>query len=108
VPNTVEIGPHGGGHFTINGDPGGDFFTSPGDPAFYLHHGQVDRMWAYWQALDPKKRQNALTGTRTFFNNPPSPNTTLDEMMEYGDAGPSIRLGDVMSTTSGPLCYIYI
>lgn len=23
-----EIGPHGGGHFTINGDPGGDLFVS--------------------------------------------------------------------------------
>ena len=30
------------------GDPGGDLFTSPGDPAFFLHHGQVDRLWTLW------------------------------------------------------------
>jgi tyrosinase len=62
---TGDLGPHGGGHFTIGyvafskglpnsmlthhrGDPGGDLFTSPGDPAFYLHHAQVDRLWTAW------------------------------------------------------------
>lgn len=45
---TGDLGPHGGGHFAIAGDPGGDLFTSPGDPAFYLHHGQVDRLWTLW------------------------------------------------------------
>lgn len=45
---TGDLGPHGGGHFTIGGDPGGDLFTSPGDPAFFLHHAQVDRLWTLW------------------------------------------------------------
>ena len=47
-PGTGTIGLHGGGHFTIGGDPGGDVFISPSDPAFYLHHGQIDRVWAIW------------------------------------------------------------
>jgi tyrosinase len=57
------MGIHGGGHYTISfdpvpiaekiltsysGDPGGDFYVSPGDPAFYLHHGQVDRLWTIY------------------------------------------------------------
>lgn len=47
-PGSASIGPHGGGHYTVGGDPGGDFFVSPSEPAFYLHHGQVDRLWTYW------------------------------------------------------------
>jgi tyrosinase len=54
---TGELGVHGGGHFTIGGDPGSDPFISPGDPAFWLHHGQVDRLYWIWQNLDWADRQ---------------------------------------------------
>jgi tyrosinase len=39
---------HGRGHIYV----GGDMFTTstnPNDPVFFLHHAQVDRMWAAWQ-----------------------------------------------------------
>lgn len=52
-----SLGVHGGGHFTIAGDPGADSFISPGDPAFYLHHSQVDRVYWIWQMLDFANRQ---------------------------------------------------
>lgn len=65
-------------------------------------------MWTYWQAQDPKKRQNALVGTNTWMNNPPSAITTLDDLVDIGYAGESIRLGDTMSATSGPFCYVYL
>lgn len=55
VPNSLGV--HGGGHFMISGDPGSDAFISPGDPAFYLHHGQVDRVYWIWQMLDFENRQ---------------------------------------------------
>lgn len=42
-------GVHSAAHFTIGSDPGGDFYTSPGDPAFFLLHGQIDRVWTIWQ-----------------------------------------------------------
>ncbi|KAI4180752.1 MAG: hypothetical protein LQ348_005157 [Seirophora lacunosa] len=42
-------GLHASGHFVIGGDPGNDGFASAGDPIFYLHHGQVDRLWTIWQ-----------------------------------------------------------
>lgn len=48
---------HGGGHFIIGGDPGGDFYFSPLEPGFYLHHGQIDRLYFVWQNLDWEKRQ---------------------------------------------------
>ena len=91
------------------GDPGGDVFVSPGDPAFYLHHGQVDRLWTLWQALDPGTRQYALYGTNTLLNQPPSANTTLDDTINLGYAGgTTVKFRDVMSTVKGPFCYIYV
>ena len=42
---------HGQGHLYISGDmaAGG---TAPNDPMFFLHHANVDRMWAEWQAFN--------------------------------------------------------
>lgn len=58
---------HAAGHFTIGG-LANDPFASPGDPAFYLHHGQFDRVWAIWQAQDPARRLYSVAGTSTPFN----------------------------------------
>ncbi|CAI6335949.1 unnamed protein product [Periconia digitata] len=110
-PGTNDIGIHGGGHFTIGGDPGRDLFTSPGDPIFYLHHSMIDRVWWMWQSLDVKKRTSAegIAGTGTFMNQPPSPDTTLDTEINLGFAAGSPKtMRDLMSTTAGPFCYIYI
>lgn len=32
VPGSGSIGVHGGGHYTVGGDPSGDVFVSPGEP----------------------------------------------------------------------------
>jgi tyrosinase len=111
VPGTDSIGVHGGGHYSMGGDPGRDLFTSPGDPLFYLHHGMIDRTWWIWQQLDRKTRQGAagISGTGTFLNNPPSANTTLETPIDIGyAAGPPVKMADLMSTTAGPMCYIYL
>lgn len=120
VPYTIEIGPHGGIHYTIGGDPGGDLFTSPGDPAFWVHHAQMDRVWAVWQALglvfpdvdDPARRYTDLGkgeyAHRTWQNNPPSPFAELSDVIDMGYAAPSTAIGEVMSTTQGELCYFYL
>ncbi|EKD21813.1 putative tyrosinase central domain protein [Drepanopeziza brunnea f. sp. 'multigermtubi' MB_m1] len=111
VPGSGSLGVHGGGHFTIAGDPAADGFASPGDPAFYLHHSMVDRVWWMWQMQDPKKRLKAISGTGTFLNIPPSPNTTLETPVDMGYAatpgyGP-VAMKDLMSITAGPFCYTY-
>ncbi|GIJ92616.1 hypothetical protein Asppvi_001894 [Aspergillus pseudoviridinutans] len=109
VPGSGSIGVHGGGHYSMGGDPGRDVFTSPGDPAFWLHHGQIDRVWWIWQALDLKNRQYAISGTGTFMNQPASPNTTLSTVIDLGYAyGGSIAMQDLMSTVDGPFCYVYL
>ncbi|GAB7359888.1 hypothetical protein MBLNU230_g7416t1 [Neophaeotheca triangularis] len=102
------VGVHTAGHMWIAGDPGGDLFGSPGDPYFFLHHSQIDRVWWIWQNLDLEKRQNALAGTLTLFNQPPSRNTSLDDVLELGvNDGEGIKIRDAMSTLGGPFCYIY-
>ncbi|KAK4125815.1 tyrosinase-like protein [Parathielavia appendiculata] len=113
VPYTPEIGPHGGIHYTIGGDPGGDLFTSPGDPAFWVHHSQMDRIWAMWQALglDGKRYTDLGSGSyahRTWENNPPSPLAELTDVIDMGYAAPSTTIGEVMSTTGGEFCYFYL
>ncbi|KAH8779134.1 tyrosinase [Hyaloscypha sp. PMI_1271] len=101
-------GVHTGGHFTIGGDPGGDIFTSPGDPAFFLHHAQIDRTWWIWQNQDLKNRQNAIAGTITLNNTPPSRNGTLQDYISMGVNAVDIQIGDAMNTLAGPFCYIYV
>lgn len=61
-----------------------DAFSSPGDPTFFLHHAQIDRLWALWQNADLPARQYALSGTRTFLNWPPSPVGKLEDVIDLG------------------------
>jgi hypothetical protein len=65
--------------------------------------------FSYRQALDPANRNLALSGTNTMMNIPPSENTTLDHKINTGLAGGSeVTVGDIMSTTKGPFCYMYV
>lgn len=47
----LETGPHN----RIHGDVGGNMgnMASPNDPLFWLHHCQVDHIWAMWQEDHP-------------------------------------------------------
>ncbi|KAK0647982.1 hypothetical protein B0T16DRAFT_444199 [Cercophora newfieldiana] len=103
-----ELGVHGGGHFTIGGDPGGDPFISPGDPAFYLHHGQIDRVYWIWQALDFNNRKN-VHGSNVFMDIFPSANTTVEDIIDISPLAPPVKIKDLMNTLGGtPLCYVYL
>ncbi|KAK5655362.1 hypothetical protein OQA88_5929 [Cercophora sp. LCS_1] len=106
-----EVGVHGGGHYALGGDPGRDFYTSPGDPAFYLHHGMIDRVWWIWQMMNPEDRvsgDGVLAGTNTFLDNPPSPKTTREDVIDLGHAGgPPKKIGELLSVVDGPFCYVY-
>ncbi|KAK3935751.1 hypothetical protein QBC46DRAFT_421335 [Diplogelasinospora grovesii] len=109
VPEARSLGLalHGGGHYTISGDPGGDFYFSPLEPGFYLHHGQLDRLHFIWQNLDWKNRQT-IAGTNTMYNQPPSANATLDDIQDMAPLGGNRTLRELMDTIGGtPHCYVY-
>lgn len=112
VPYTVEIGPHGGIHYTIGGDPGGDLYTSPADPAFWVHHSNMDRMYTLWQTLDPAVRKTDINATGyghiTWANDPESRYTLLNDTIDMGYAAPATTIGAVMDTLSENLCYFYL
>ncbi|CAI4215502.1 unnamed protein product [Parascedosporium putredinis] len=95
---------HGGGHFTIGGDPGSNVFASPGDPAFYLHHAGVDRIWWIWQLQDLNTRLSAVAGSVTGSKK----TGTLDDSINLGVNGAAKKIRDMMNTMDGDLCYIYL
>ncbi|GKZ31311.1 hypothetical protein AbraIFM66950_011705 [Aspergillus brasiliensis] len=99
-------GVHGGGHLAV-GSVLADIDTSPAEPMFWLHHAQIDRVWTIWQGLDPAKRRNAIWGTSTRSNDPPSANMTLDDMLEFGFISQQLQFADLMNPLSGPFCYRY-
>jgi len=69
----------------------------------------IDKVWWTWQNLDRETRLKAISGTGTFLNNPPSANTTLDTVIDLGySAGTPTPMRDLMSTTDGPFCYVYL
>ncbi|KAK3325052.1 tyrosinase-like protein [Apodospora peruviana] len=106
-PGTSFLGCHGGGHFTIGGDPGSDAFISPGDPAFYVHHTQVDRVFWIWQMQDFANRQK-VHGTNFFLDLYPSANTTVDDVIDISPLAAPTTIKNMMNTVGGgPLCYIY-
>jgi tyrosinase len=62
----LEGGPHNTTHVAVGGDMGD--MISPRDPIFWLHHSNVDRLWARWNALGRRNTTSPLwTGFQ--FNN---------------------------------------
>lgn len=132
-PDPMTLNIHAGGHFGTSDHPlissiilslltfiyfiftgvGSDMidtFASPGDPIFFLHHAQIDRIWALWQKKDPASRQYAITGTGTFFNYPPSPDVKITDKIDLGKLSPGGPgpIKDFMDTKGGPFCYEYV
>lgn len=45
-------GIHNSGHVWVSGLMGG-IPTAPEDPVFWMHHAEIDRIWAEWQVASP-------------------------------------------------------
>ena len=45
-------GIHNSGHVWVGGSMG-SVATAPADPVFWMHHAEIDRIWAAWQATQP-------------------------------------------------------
>lgn len=68
----------------------------------------IDRVYWIWQNQGLPERINAISGTITMSNNPPSRDATLDDLQDMGVNGGPIKLRDLTSTVDGPFCYIYV
>ncbi|GAB1524697.1 hypothetical protein RhiTH_007851 [Rhizoctonia solani] len=87
---------------------------SPNEPMFFLHHGNIDRLWWLWQKLNPKN-QKAFAGGSV--RNLTSPDLYPNGAAPWQDASTviptagmykSVTIGDVLDTTGDTLCYIYL
>jgi len=83
---------HNAVHVWIGGDMGPG--TSPNDPVFFLHHGNIDRIWATWQHAHPGSDYLPQAGGPPGHNGPdemqfltlpnPTPNGSLDYRRTLG------------------------
>ncbi|KAF2869473.1 hypothetical protein BDV95DRAFT_547863 [Massariosphaeria phaeospora] len=84
----------------------GDFsaYTGPYDPVFFLHHANLDRLWAQWQATT-SGGSTAYAGPRRYGADAPA--VTLNDMLDVGGLLPSVSVASVMDTAGGVFCYQY-
>ena len=78
VPSDIESFLHGNVHVLVGGNAQpfekswmSHFETAAKDPIFWLHHANLDRLWAEWAAKAPHKNPTAnawLTQVWTFIN----------------------------------------
>ncbi|RMY69780.1 hypothetical protein D0863_06241 [Hortaea werneckii] len=103
-----KFGVHGGGHW-IGGGPSQleDFHSSPSDPVFFIHHSMIDRIYSVWQNLDWDEREDAIEGTSTLLNSPPTADMELSDVLSFGLVAEDKTFGDLMDTMAGPYCYRY-
>jgi tyrosinase len=81
---------HNNVHRAVGGQDGGGTMAgpnSPADPVFFLHHANIDRLWAQWQ----KAPQSA---------DPPNPSETLQPKPLFG-----VKVSSVLDI--GKLGYSY-
>ncbi|QRW00472.1 tyrosinase [Ceratobasidium sp. AG-Ba] len=107
--NDVEEIPHDAIHNVISGDMAAAF--SPNDALFFLHHQNIDRLWAKWQGRGSRLQEytgNTVQGqSQTDGSRFPLAKLS-DTMPMKGIRGlPDIRVADVMDTMSDSLCYVY-
>ena len=70
---------HGLGHVYVGGDmaSGG---MPPNDPMFFLHHANVDRLWAMWQDRNREKDETAVD-----YGNPGYPDDWRGEIFNFDE-----------------------
>ncbi len=83
--NHLESGPHNQIHNEIGGAGGtmADIRISPADPIFWLHHGNIDRLWSQWQVTHPSKNPT-LTGAARIMDPWPETETQLRSITKLG------------------------
>ncbi|MCJ1432649.1 hypothetical protein MMC27_002006 [Xylographa pallens] len=71
------------------------------DPVFFLHHANLDRLWAKWQMLDPEYQMTAYRGKANSFTSEPA---SLADLLDVGGLLEPVPVSSVMDTTGGIFC----
>ncbi|CUA75139.1 hypothetical protein RSOLAG22IIIB_01785 [Rhizoctonia solani] len=108
--NDIEEDVHDMIHNVVAGDMAAAF--SPNDALFFLHHQQVDRLWAQWQGRNATRLQdyrgNTVQGQGPTDGSRYPLAKLTDKLPMQGIRGlPDITVADVMDTMSDKLCYVY-
>lgn len=73
------------------------------DPIFYLHHGQLDRVWWLWQNRDKANRIKDYSGA-----NLNGGNVSLTDVLPLAGLDKDVTVAEIMDTEGGELCYRYM
>lgn len=83
------------------------------DPLFFLLHGQLDRLWAAWQARSPANARaigGGETQDLTVYDQYPAgtaPWVHANTVIYMSNLGPDAPISDLFDTKGGFLCYEY-
>jgi tyrosinase len=114
----LEDGPHLAIPHTIQGDfllltaPSGKIFwlhvafaltVSFPDPVFFLHHGQLDRLWWRWQG-QAADRLSQYGGLKEHGSNETA---SKHDKLRMGGLAPDMPVADILNVGSKPWCYGY-
>ncbi|HVF58410.1 MAG TPA: tyrosinase family protein [Thermoanaerobaculia bacterium] len=95
----LEGTPHGAVHGGIGGSTGfmSSFEFAARDPIFWLHHGNIDRLWNRW--LQQGGGRTNPTGNSTWMNT---------KFTFFNENGTQVQMsGSQVVSTAGNLCYRY-
>jgi tyrosinase len=106
-------GVHSIGHMGIGGEMTNPW-TSTNDPLFWMHHTELDRLWANWQGSNATRLNDLAAPVGMSFRaamDNAAPRTNKDSMVWMGQFPPSLPIGKVADTLNrdgqGVLCYRY-
>lgn len=85
---SIEAGSHVTGHAWVGGDMG-LVARSPNDPLFYLHHCNIDRLWAIWQQNNAETDQYSTAAIANDGRNTDATVTLTDSMAGMGEDQPT-------------------
>jgi len=96
-------GPHSIIHVIIGGDISPSSYAA-NEPVFYLHHAQVDYLWARWQNAQPNRKMD--------YGGPITRGSTrneakLTDRLQFLGITPDTVVRNTMDTTAAPYCYRY-
>ncbi|ROV90064.1 hypothetical protein VSDG_08365 [Cytospora chrysosperma] len=124
--NCYTVKPHSSGHLAVAGTLGLQS-ASPGDPLFFLHHGNLDRLWWLWQSANLSSRLTDMSGRNVptlssletnewvpptdsvlDYDGDPSNVTTMNHVLWMVDLLPNVTVADVMDLKGDLICADYI